>query len=69
MNRFNSIKKRSGERDKDKKAARITKNLANMSFTMTNKMEMPPKELPITPDMGGGVAMCELLQPKGECST
>jgi hypothetical protein len=28
MNRFNSVKKRSGERDKDKKAARITSNLA-----------------------------------------
>jgi hypothetical protein len=36
-----------------------------MSFTVTNKMEMPPKELPITPDMGRGVAMCELTAAKG----
>jgi hypothetical protein len=66
MAKFNNTKARSGERDKDEKAAKLIDNLAATDFTQTTKAEKPGK-VAITPPMGGGVPFTELTETKNEC--
>jgi hypothetical protein len=63
MAKFNNTKARSGERDKDEKAAKLIDNLAATDFTQTTKAEKPGK-VEITPPMGEGVPFTELAETK-----